>query len=110
MFVIIGTDFIHGYMDLNVVFATIVFRSLPLEPFAKPGWFGDLDDDEDVHDQDGSVGENFNEEEFAPEQVEAYIQLVFAHSCWYYCFALQKRKKNLYVYVFNFLWEIQSTL
>ena len=48
-------------------------------PTRSPGGLLDLCDDEDVAEHDGAVGDDLEEDELAPEDVEAAVEGAVAH-------------------------------
>ena len=45
----------------------------------EPGGLDNLDDDERVEDEDGEVGNEFGQDEFAPDEVDGHVERVLPH-------------------------------
>ena len=52
-----------------------------LEPLAEPGRLGDLEKEENVHDNDGQVGDQLDQDELGPEDVVLHVSGVLSQFC-----------------------------
>ena len=52
-----------------------------LEPLTKPGRLGDFEKEENVHHNDGQVGDQLDQDELGPEDVVLHVSGVFSQFC-----------------------------
>lgn len=75
-----------------------------LEPLAEPGRLGNLEEEEDVHDDDGQVGDQLDQDELGPEHVVLHVggvlsQLGGGHSG--HSLRVDLKKEYLYFNIFG---------